>query len=1129
MTTDSFQRLNARCLTIFILCLLFATIAVPRAEGAGPLRVNPSQPRYFVDSDGSPVYLAGTYLAHEQLALGAEDFGSYLDFLQAQKHNLTRVWAWEQTPATARSPLTILPYLRTGPGKALDGGAKFDLSRFDQNHFNQLRTRVMQAAQHGVYVSVVLFQSLESSAKRRQDQPWYRNPFNRDNNINAVNGDPDGNGVGDEAYSLTIPAITSLQEAYVRKVVDTLNDLDNVLYEISGDRSLGNSAWQNYVINYLKNYQATKAKQHPVGISYAYGKEAQEIFAGPADWITAYGADLKPPLATGGKVLFLEMSPTLLSRSSSTQGIWTAFTRGFNLIEKEFDSVDPSLSESLHTAITQSLAYSEILNLSAMTPSEVACSSHYCLVNPGSEYLIYLPSGNQLSVDLSASQKDFLVTWFEPKGGQTIDGRTVRGGAQITVESPFAGPVLLHMVQTATAPSTSMALATSAAASTSAAGSKKTTVATPTITPNGATFVGSISVSVATATSGASIYYTTNGTIPSQSSTLYTGPITISSDVLLQARAFKANANPSATVGAQFTKTKTFDFSLANSGNVSVVAGNSVNNTITSTWVSGLTQGVTFAVSALPAGATSTLSTPSCNPTCSVVLGIRTSTTTPGGNFPITMTSTGGGITRTTTFNLSVTPAVQPPVATPVISPNGGSFTNSTLVTIGTSTSGAAIYYTIDGSSPTQSSNLYTGAITLTTSAVVKAKAFATGYNPSAEASASFTSNLVAYWKFDEGAGSTAADSSGNRNTGILTNGPLWTPGRIGSALYFDGTDDNVTVADSNSLNLSDAFTLSAWVNPSEAFSDFRAILVKNYTYYFYADVSGYCGDGTPLAGFDQATSNVVCQSTALTPNTWTHLAATYNGSTITLYRDGLPVAVANASGPLTPTPGTLQIGASQYGEYFKGMIDEVRIYKTALSDTEIQTIVQQESVGLAPITSAPVISPNGGSYTSSVTVAMQTATAGASIYYTTDGSTPTTSSTLYSGSMILASSKMIKAKAFKNGYKASNETDASFVVSQPFGFSLVNSGDQSVFAGGSVTNTVSTTLDSGTAQSVSFSVAGLPTGATASFSSPSCSPACSTVLNISTAASTPAGSFVITVSSSGGSVTKTTTFTLLV
>jgi hypothetical protein len=73
------------------------------------------------------------------------------------------------------------------------------------------------------------------------------------------------------------------------------------------------------------------------------------------------------------------------------------------------------------------------------------------------------------------------------------------------------------------------------------------------------------------------------------------------------------------------------------------------------------------------------------------------------------------------------------------MTPNGGTYTGSVPVSLQTSTAGASIYYTIDGSTPTQSSIPYTGAMTLTSSAVVKAKAFKSGYNPSGETSASFT------------------------------------------------------------------------------------------------------------------------------------------------------------------------------------------------------------------------------------------------------------------------------------------------------------------------------------------------------------------------------------------------------
>ena len=291
----------SRCLATLLLSSAIPLWMVSTAHAVGPLSVNPTNPRYFFDSTGAPVYLAGTYLPPEQIELGTKDFMAYLDYLQQQKHNFTRLWAWEQTPVSAKTPMLTLPYVRTGPGQALDGGPKFDLRRFNQAYFDQLRARVTEAAQRGIYVSVVLFQSLNPNPKTQTSNSWYANPFNRDNNVNGINGDTNGDGIGAEAFTLTIPAITSLQEAYIRKVVDTLNDLDNVLYEISGDGPLGNYAWQSYIISFLKNYQATKTNQHPVGIDASAGTNTDNVFNSPADWIAFYGADLNPPVATGGQ------------------------------------------------------------------------------------------------------------------------------------------------------------------------------------------------------------------------------------------------------------------------------------------------------------------------------------------------------------------------------------------------------------------------------------------------------------------------------------------------------------------------------------------------------------------------------------------------------------------------------------------------------------------------------------------------------------------------------------------------------------------------------------------------------------------------------------------------------------
>jgi hypothetical protein len=79
-----------------------------------------------------------------------------------------------------------------------------------------------------------------------------RTPFNVSNNINGINGDTDGDGFGDEIQSLRIPEVVKLQEAYVRKVIDTLNDLGNVIWEISNESNGQSQNWQYYLISDIK-------------------------------------------------------------------------------------------------------------------------------------------------------------------------------------------------------------------------------------------------------------------------------------------------------------------------------------------------------------------------------------------------------------------------------------------------------------------------------------------------------------------------------------------------------------------------------------------------------------------------------------------------------------------------------------------------------------------------------------------------------------------------------------------------------------------------------------------------------------------------------------------------------------
>lgn len=211
----------------------------------------------------------------------------------------------------------------------------------------------------------------------------------------------------------------------------------------------------------------------------------------------------------------------------------------------------------------------------------------------------------------------------------------------------------------------------------------------------------------------------------------------------------------------------------------------------------------------------------------------------------------------------------------------------------------------------------------------------------------SFPGNsLVAAWGFDAGSGSAAIDSSGNTNTGSLVNTPLWVAGKFGSSsLLFNGTNQYIQVSDSNALDLTQSFTISAWVNPVTIHTDFRAVLGKaSNIYYLYASVAGLCGSGGQIGFFNTngpATGPdfSVCDSNPLPIGVWTHLAATYDNATATLrlYKNGIEVSGSplTASGYMEPSTGDLRIAGSEYGEFFEGALDEIRIYNWAIPRTQ--------------------------------------------------------------------------------------------------------------------------------------------------------------------------------------------------
>lgn len=441
---------------------------------SGVLRINPDNPRYFTDDSGKAIYLTGSHTwANGKIHFGPVswdnfDYENYLNYLINWNHNFIRLWMWEHPQGEGPNGIVIVdpvPFKRTGPGSANDGKPKFDLTQFNQAYFDFLRSRVIAARDKGIYISIMLF-----SGDMTYGNTWHYHPFNVANNINEIDADLNEDGTGLEYYSLENPQIKAIQKSYIRKIVDTVNDLDNVLYEIGNEinPSSDSTNWQYYMIKYIKSYESSKPKQHPVGMTAAYplwNDLNKPLFNSPADWISPggksgslpdYGND--PPVNDGSKVILLD-TDHISPRPSGRHWAWKSFLRGYNPIY--MDSIAPwpyaSINESWQDfnypirweqrkAMGYALAYAKKMNLKDMKPFSDLSSTSYCLANLGVEYLIYQPILNStFSVKLAAGTYSY--EWFNPGSGSIVvsTGDFVANGSTKSFTPPFNSDSVLYI------------------------------------------------------------------------------------------------------------------------------------------------------------------------------------------------------------------------------------------------------------------------------------------------------------------------------------------------------------------------------------------------------------------------------------------------------------------------------------------------------------------------------------------------------------------------------------------------------------------------------------------------------------------------------------------------------------
>ena len=214
--------------------------------------------------------------------------------------------------------------------------------------------------------------------------------------------------------------------------------------------------------------------------------------------------------------------------------------------------------------------------------------------------------------------------------------------------------------------------------------------------------------------------------------------------------------------------------------------------------------------------------------------------------------------------------------------------------------------------------------------------------------------SLVGYWRFQEGSGIYANDTSTYGNNGTLhgfdctsldcNSSSGWTSaGKFGRGLVFDGVDDYVEIPNDESLNITgNEITIEAWIYRKQDSGQWERLISKDddNTDYIYAMQIRADTDAIKFELDTQTTAGILNGNTPISTNQWYHVTGVYNGSQIILYLNGVVDANASLSGSINTSSGNLYIGrlrsAGSYYYSFNGIIDEVRIWNRALTPEEI-------------------------------------------------------------------------------------------------------------------------------------------------------------------------------------------------
>jgi hypothetical protein len=437
-----------------------------------PLTVLSSNNRYLDDGGGKGLYITGSHIWNNFVDWGTSsppsslNHGNFVDWIDGYDHNFIRGWCWEIAegywPDWTEDHWYFSPDVFTRSGNCCggDGKNKFDLTGTNNTYLNRIRNRSIAYRDNSptIFNSVMMFIGAGTDS---DSWPYY--PFKSNNNTNGIDGDKDNDGDGEEIHSLPsqppyiAQAVIDRQEEYIADVIDKVNDLDNIIWEIGNELPVGSSSWQYHMIDYIQSYEAAyKSKQHLVWMNN-YHAVNSDLFVSNAELVSPnrFNGDghyrNNPIKNTTGKVVVLD-TDHLWGIGGDWAWVWRGFTRGYHMIFMDpywGNPWKPDLTayEYIRTAMGVTRKYAERLDFSVVIPYNGRASSNNCLTDSSDQYLAYQRTdGADLTIQPLASG-EFYYEWIDPIDGDLLEtGNKTGNGTNKVFNNPSSGQAALYIV-----------------------------------------------------------------------------------------------------------------------------------------------------------------------------------------------------------------------------------------------------------------------------------------------------------------------------------------------------------------------------------------------------------------------------------------------------------------------------------------------------------------------------------------------------------------------------------------------------------------------------------------------------------------------------------------------------------